>query len=143
VEKMEQVEDITAIAGPPVSATEEVIPLATPVSSTVGEESLHDRHMAEVTPPSPTMAFQMVVRDPPPLAIIAPGFPPDGQRSAPLAPDVAETADRVGVIHGSNEHEVSVPPPHVSSLATDRADHHEGGSMNKKDVKLKKRNDRG
>jgi hypothetical protein len=48
----------------------------------------------------------------------------------------------VGVIPGPNGHEVSVPPPHVPSLATDRADRHEGGSMNKKEAKLKKRKDR-
>jgi hypothetical protein len=48
----------------------------------------------------------------------------------------------VGVILGPNGHEVSVPPPHVPSLATDRADRHEDGSMNKKEVKLKKRKDR-
>jgi hypothetical protein len=142
VEEVEQVEDITAItaiAGPPVSATEEVVPFATLVSSTVGEENCH---VAEVTPPSPNMAFQMVVRDPPPLAILAPEFSPDSQRSAPLAPDVAETADRVGVIPGPNGHEVSVPPSRVPSLAPDRVDRHEGGSMNKKEAKLKKRNDR-
>jgi hypothetical protein len=77
----------------------------------------------------------MVVRDPPPLVILAPGFQPDSQRSAPLAPDVAETVDHVGVIPGPNGHEVSVPPPHAPSLATDRADRHEGGSMNKKEAK--------
>jgi hypothetical protein len=98
--------------------------------------------VAEVTPPSPNMALQMVARSPLPLAILAPGFPPDSQRSAPLAPDVAETADRVRVIPEPNGHEVLVPPPHVPSLATDRADCHEGGSMNKKEAKLKKRNDR-
>jgi hypothetical protein len=41
VEEVEQVEDITAItaiAGPPVSVTEEVIPLATLISSTVGKK---------------------------------------------------------------------------------------------------------
>jgi hypothetical protein len=142
VEEVERVEDITAvtvIAGPPVSATEEVVPLVTPLSSTVGEDG---RHVAEVTPPSPNMASQMVVRDPPPIAILAPKFPSDGQRSAPLAPDVAETTDRVGVISGSNGHEVSVPPPRVPFLATDSADRHEGGSMNKKEAKLKKQNDR-
>jgi hypothetical protein len=142
VEEVKQVEDITAItaiAGPPVSAIEEVVPLATPISSTVGEDG---RHVAEVTPPSPNMAFQMVVQDPPPLAILTPGFLPDDQRSAPLAPDVAEMADRVGVIPGPNGHKVSVPPAHVSSLATNRADHHEGGNMNKKEAKLKKRKDR-
>jgi hypothetical protein len=142
VEDVEQVEDITAIteiAGPPVSATEEVVSLAIPVSSTVGEDG---RHVAEVTPPSLNMAFQMVARDLPPLAILASGFPPDSQRSAPLAPDVAETADCVGVIPGSNGHEVSVPPPRVPSLTTDRADRHEGGSMNKKEAKLKNRKEK-
>jgi hypothetical protein len=127
VKEVEQVEDITAItaiAGPPISATKEVVPIFTPGSSKVGEE------------------FQMVARDPPPLAILAPGFPPDGQRSAPLAPEVAETADRVGVIPGSDGHEVSVPPPHDPSLAADRANRHEGGSMNEKEAKLKKRKDR-
>jgi hypothetical protein len=116
-----------------------VVPLATLVSSTVEEEGCH---VAEVTPPSPNMAFQMVTRDPPPLAILAPEFPPDSQQSAPLAPDVAETTDSVGVIPGPNRHEVSVPPPRVPSLATDIADRHEGGNMNKKEDKLKKRNDR-
>jgi hypothetical protein len=75
VEEVEQVEDITAITaivGPPVSATEEVVPFTTPISSMVGEDG---RHVAEVTPPSPNMAFQMVARDPPPLAIFASGFP--------------------------------------------------------------------
>jgi hypothetical protein len=139
VEEVEQVEDITA---PPVSATEKVVPIVTPVSSSIGEEPLDSRHVAEVTPPSPNMAFQMVVRDPPPLAILAPGYPPDSQRSATLAPDIAETVDHVGVIPGPNGNEVSVPPPHVSSLATDRADRHQGGSMNKKEAKLKKRKDR-
>ena len=115
---------ITAIAGPPISATKEVVPISTPGSSKVGEE------------------FQMVARDLPPLAILAPGFSLDGQRSAPLAPDVAETVDRVGVIPGSDGHEVSVPPPHDPSLATDRADRHEGENMNEKKTKLKKRKDR-
>jgi hypothetical protein len=136
VEQVEDITAVTAIAGPPVSATKEVVLLATPISSTVGEDG---RHVAEVTPPSPNMAFQMIAQDPPPLVILAPEFPPDSQRSAPLAPDVAETVDRVGVIPEPNGHEVSVPPPHVPSLATDRADRHEGGSMNKKEVKLKKR----
>ena len=132
-------EDITAITDPPVSVTEEVVPLATPVSSTVRDDG---RHVAEVTPASPNMAFQMVARDPPPLAIFAPGFPLDGQRSAPLAPNVAETADRMEVISGSKGHEVSMPPPRIPSLATDRADRHEGRSMNKKETKLKKRKEK-
>jgi hypothetical protein len=68
------VEDITAISALSVSATKKVVFIATPVSSTVGGKSLDGRHVAEVTPPSPTMAFQMVAQDPPPLAIFAPGF---------------------------------------------------------------------
>jgi hypothetical protein len=56
--------------------------------------------------------------------------------------DVAETVDYVGMILGPNGYEVSVPPPRVPSLATDRADRHEGGIMNKKEDKLKKRKDR-
>jgi len=129
VEEMEQVEDITAItaiAAPLVCATEKVVPIATPVSSTVGGESLDGRHVAEVTPPSPNMAFQMVAWDPPPLAILAPGFPPDSQLSAPLAPDVAEKVDHVGVIPGPNGHEVLVPPPRVPSfrgLSSRKVDH--------------------
>ena len=145
VEEVEQVEDITAIkaiTALPVFATEEVVPIATPVSSTVGEESLDGRHVAEATPPSPTMAFQMVARDPPPLAILAPGCPSDNQLSAPLAPDVVETVDHVGVIPGPDGHKVLVPPPRAPSLATDRADRHEGGSINKKEAKWKKRKDR-
>jgi hypothetical protein len=142
VEEVEQVEDITAITGPPVSTTEEVVPIATLVSSTVGEESLDGRHLAEVTPPSPTMAFQMVVRDPPPFALLAPGFSPDNQLFASLAPDVAETVDRMGVIPGPNGHEVSVPPPCAPSLVTDRADRREERKQNKNEAKLKKRKDR-
>jgi hypothetical protein len=84
----------------------------------------------------------MVARDPPPLAILAPGFPPNSQLSARLAPDVAEKVDHMRVIPRLNGHEVSVPPPHVPSLATDRVDRHECGSMNKKEAKLKKRKDR-
>ena len=117
---------------PPVSATKVVVPVATLVSSTVGEETLDGCHVADVTPPSPTVAFHVVARDPPPLALLAPGFPPD----------VAETVDRVGVIPGPDGHEVSVPPPRAPSLATDRADRHEGGTMNKKEAKPKKRKDR-
>jgi hypothetical protein len=110
-----------------------VVPIATPVSSTVGEESLDGRHVAEVTPSSPIIAFQMVVRDPP---------PPDSQLSAPLVPDVAETVDHVGVIPGPNGHEVSVPPPHAPSLATDTADRRKERKHNMKVAKLKKRKDR-
>jgi hypothetical protein len=135
VEEVDQVEDIMAITALPVSTTEVLVPITTPVSSTVGKETLDSRHVAEVIPPNPTMAFQMVAQDPPPLAIFAPGFPPDNQLSAPLAPDVAETVDHVGVIPGPDGHEVSVPPPRVPSLATDRADRHEDGSMNKKETK--------
>ena len=60
MKEVEQVEDITAIANPPISATEEAVLIATPVSSKVGGESSDGRHVAKVTPPSPTMAFQMV-----------------------------------------------------------------------------------
>jgi hypothetical protein len=88
------------------------------------------------------MAFQMVARDPPLLALLAPGFPPDSQLSAPLAPDVAETVDHVGVISVPDGYEVLVPPPRVSSLATDRADRREERKQNKKEAKLKKRKDK-
>ena len=117
---------------PPVSATKVVVPVATLVSSTVGEETLDGCHVADVTPPSPIVAFHVVVRDPPPLALLAPGFPPD----------VAETVDRVGVIPGPDGHEVSVPPPLAPSLATDRADRREERKRNKKEAKPKKRKDR-
>ena len=117
---------------PPVSATKVVVPVATLVSSTVGEETLDGCHVADVTPPSPTVAFHVVVRDPLPLALLAPGFPPD----------VAETVDRVEVILGPDGHEVSVPPPLALSLAADRADRREERKRNKKEAKLKKRKDR-
>ena len=141
-EEVEQVEDITAITALQDSTSEVVVPNATPVSATVRKETQEDGHMADVTPPSLTTDFQVVVRDPPPLAILAPEFPPSKQLSAPLAPEVAEAADRVGVIPGPVGHVVSVPPPRIPSLATDRADRHEGGSMHKKEAKLKKRKDR-
>ena len=38
MEKVDQVEDITALTAPPVSATEVVVLNATPVSSTVGRK---------------------------------------------------------------------------------------------------------
>jgi hypothetical protein len=135
-------EDITAITALPVFTTEVLVPNATPVSATVGEETLDDCHVAEVTTPSLATDFQVVAQDPPPLAIFAPGFPPDNQLSAPLAPDVAEMVDHVRVIPGPDGHEVSVPPPRAPSLAANRADRHEGRSMNKKEAKLKKRKDR-
>ena len=107
-EEVDQVEDITTITTLHVSTSEVVVPNATPVSATVGEETQDDGHMAEVTPPSLTMTFQVVVMDPPPFAILAPGVPPDSHLSAPLAPDVAEAVDRVGVTLG---YDVSMPPP--------------------------------
>ena len=115
---------------------------ATPIFATVRKKTLDGCHMAEVRTPSLATAFQVVARDPPPLTILAPGFPWDNQLSVPLAPDVAETVDCVGVKHGPNGHEVSMPPPCAPSLATDRVDRREGGSRNKKEAKLKKRNDR-
>jgi hypothetical protein len=142
VEEVDQVEDITAITALPVSTTEVLVSNATAVSATVGEGTMDDCQMAEVTTPSVATDFQLVVWDPPPLAILAPGFPPDNQLSAPLAPDVAETVYHVGVIPGPDGHKVSVPPPRAPSLATDIADRHEGGNMNKKEAKLKKQNDR-
>jgi hypothetical protein len=142
VDQVEDITTITVVMAPPVSVTEEVVSIATHVSSTVGEESLDGRHMAEVTPPSPTMAFQMVARDPPPLALLAPGFPPDSRMSVALAPNVAETVDHVGVIPKPDGHEVSVPPPRVLSLTTDRADRCEERKQNKKEAKLKKQKDR-
>ena len=90
-EEVDQVDDITAITALHVSTTKVVVPNATPFFATVGEEIQKDGQMAEVTPPSLAMIFQVVARDPPPLAILAPRFLPDNQLSAPLAPDVAET----------------------------------------------------
>ena len=140
--KVNQVEDITAITALHVLTTEMLIPNATPISTIAVEEIQDDSHMAEVTPPRLAMTFQVVARDPPPLAILAPGFPLDSQLSAPLAPDVAETVDHVEVNLGSDGHDVSVSPPRALSLATDRADRHEGRIMHKKEVKLKKRKNR-
>ena len=56
-EEVDQVEDIMALTAPPVSTTEVVVLNATPVSSTIGKETLDGCHVAEVTPPSPAMAF--------------------------------------------------------------------------------------
>ena len=140
--EVDQVEDITAMTALHVSTKEIVVPNASPVSATVGEKTQEDSHMAAVTPPSFAMTFQVVARDPPPLAIRAPGFPSVSQLSAPLAPDVAEAVDRMGVITRPAGQKVSVPPPRTLSLATDRADRHEGENMHKKKVKLKKRKNR-
>ena len=48
-EEVDHVVDITAITALPVSNTEVLVPNATPVSATVGEETLDDCHVAEVT----------------------------------------------------------------------------------------------
>ena len=141
-EEVDQVEDITTITALHVFITEVVVLNTTPISATVGEKIQEDSHMAEVTPPSFAMTFQVVVWDPPSLAIFAPKFPPDSQLSAPLAPDIAEAVDCVGIIPGPDGHEVSVPPPRAPSLATDRAGRHEDENTNKKAAKLKNRKDR-
>ena len=141
-EEVEQVEDIMAITALQVSTSEVVVPNATPVSGMVGMETQGDGHMAEVTPPSLVMIFLVVAGDPPPLAILSLRFSLDSQLSAPLAPDVAEAVDRVGVIPEPDGHDVSVPPSCVPSLATDKTNHHEGRSVHKKEAKLKKRKDR-
>ena len=113
--------------------------MSTPVSATVREETLDICHAVEVTTLSLATDFQGVARDPPPLAILPPRFPPDNQLSAPLALDVAETVDRVGVIPIPNGHEVSMPPPLAPSLAIDSADRREERKQNKKEAKLKRR----
>ena len=77
MEEVDQVEDITALTVPPVSATEVVVSIATLVSSTVGEEALDGCHVANVKPPSLAVAFHVVTWDLPPLALFAPGFPLD------------------------------------------------------------------
>ena len=61
--------DITAITALHVSSSEVVVPNATSVSATVGEETHDDGHMVEVSPLSLVMTSQVVTRDPPPLAI--------------------------------------------------------------------------
>ena len=128
-EEVDRVEDITSITTLQVSTSEVVVPNAIPVSAMIEKETQEDGHMAEVIPPSLAMTFQVVARDPPPFAILAPGFPPDSQLSVLLAPNVAEAVDRVEVIPRPDEHDVSVPPSRVPSLATDRADRHEDGSQ--------------
>jgi hypothetical protein len=100
VKEEDQVEDITALTAPPVSATEVLVPNATPVSSTFGKETLDSCHVTEVTPLSPLLTFHVVDRAPPPLAPLALGFPQSSQLAAPLAPDVAEIGDHIGVIPG-------------------------------------------
>jgi hypothetical protein len=92
------------------------------VSSVVGKETLDNCHVAEVTPPSPVMAFHVVGQDLPPLASLALGFPPD----------VAEVGDHVGVIPGPNGHEVPVTPPRAPFLATDSADRSKNESRRRK-----------
>ena len=161
VEEEDQVEDIMVFTAPPVSATEVVDLNATPVSSTVGKETLDGGHVAKVTPPSPSMTFHVVSRAPlaPPLAPEfmpggplstslapsgplstprAPEFQPGGPLAASHAPDVTETRDHVGVIPAPNAHKVQVAP----FLATNSADRSERQKQKKKEAKLKKRNDR-
>ena len=141
MEEEKQVEDITALMVPPVSATEIVVTNATLASSTVGKKTLDGNHVAEVVPSSPLMTFYVVSRAP--LALpLAPGFQPHGPLATPRALDVAETGNHVGVIPGPNAHEVQVAPPLVPFLATYRADRNERRKKKKKEVKLKKRKNR-
>ena len=132
VEEVDQVEDITTLTVPPVSATEVVVSIATLVSSAVGNETLHGCHMTDVTPPSLAVTFYVVAWDLPPLALLAPGSPPD----------VAETLNRVGMNLRPEGHEVSVPPPFAPSLAIDSINRREKRKQKKMETKLKKRNDR-
>ena len=57
MEEEDHVEDIMALTAPPVSATEVVVPNATPASFTVGKETLDGSHVAEVAPPGPPITF--------------------------------------------------------------------------------------
>ena len=131
VEAEDQVEDIMVLTAPPVSATEVVDLNATPISSTVGKETLDGSHVAEVTPPNPPMTFHVVSRAwlAPPLA---PEFTPGGPLSIPRAPDVVETRDHVGVIPAPNAHEVQVTPSRASFLATNSADRSESGNKRRR-----------
>ena len=140
VEAEDQVEDIMALTALPVSATEVVDLNATPVSSTVGKETLDGGHVAEVTPPNPPMIFHVVSRAwlAPPLA---PEFTPGGPLSIPRALDVVEIRDHVGVIPAPNAHEVQVAPSRASFLATNSTDRSERRKQKKKEAKLKKRKD--
>jgi hypothetical protein len=85
VEEEDHVEDITALTAPPIFAAKVVVPNATPVSSTVGNETLDDCHVVEITLPSPPLIFYVVVRALPPLAPLAPGFPSDSQLTTTYA----------------------------------------------------------
>jgi hypothetical protein len=69
------------------------------------------------------------------------GFPRFSPLAAPLAPDVAETGNHVGVISRPNGYEVSVSPPCAPFLATDRADRGKMQKQNTKEAKVKKRKD--
>ena len=141
VEEEDQVEDITALTAPPISATEVVVPNATPISSTIGKETLDGCHVARVTPPSSPMTFHVVSRAPlaPPLA---PEFTSGGPLATPRTPDFTKTGDHVGMIPAPNAHDVQVAPPLAPFLATDRADRNEKQKQKKKKAKLKKRKDR-
>jgi len=120
-----------------------VVPNATLVSSTVGKDTLDGCHVAEVTPPSPPLAFYVIASASPPLAPLAPGFPSDNQLAAPLAPDFAETGDHVRVNPEADGHEVLVPPPHAPFFAMDRADRSKKRQQNNKEANRKKQKDRG
>ena len=98
VEEEDQVEDITALIAPLVSATKVVNLNATPVSSTVGKETLDGGHVAEVTPPSPPMTFHVVSRTPltPPLGLeLAPSGPLSTPRASEFQPGGPPHAHRM------------------------------------------------
>ena len=151
VEEKDQVEDITALTAPPVSATEVMVPNATPVASTVGKETLDGCHVAKITPPNPPMTFHVVSRAPlaPPLALefmsgglLSTPRALEFQPGGPRALGVAETGEHVGVIPAPSTHEVQVAPSRAPFLATNRADRIERRKKKNKEAKLKKRKDR-
>ena len=119
-----------------------MVPIATPVSSTVGKETMDGCHVTEVTPPIPPLTFYVVVRAPPTLTPFAPEILPGSQFSTPLALDVAETGSCAGINPRPHGLEVSVAPPRAPFLAIEKTDCSKKLKHKKMEAKLKKQKDR-
>lgn len=121
-------EYITDITAPdPVSAPVTVDLNSTPAISAGDKETLRSGHVAEASPASPSVTFQVVSRNPPPLFSekeqVTPATQPRGPRqpevsqlAAPLVPDSSKFEERATKIHGPLGLNVLVDSP-LSSVA--------------------------
>lgn len=99
----EPVEDITTVMAPAISTTPLVDLNVTPIFFTMAKETFDDSHMAEVSPSSILLTFQVISRALPPLSsegevalslgpYFSP-FPQGSQLASQLVPDFSKKVD--------------------------------------------------